>query len=349
MVDPIANEQWKTQVPLQALKQAEEAERLHQEFMASLEGIKPAEKPVVPEVKTDPVIVPVVKEPVVPAVVPGPETAEAILIDELTKARAKAEQQYKVLQGKYNAEVPEYALKVTELTNMIRRLEDLLAAKKVETKTVTFSPEEEQSIGYFKDTLPDVFTAVNLIVDQRSKESAAEIKRLESEIEANKKISVGTDREKFYEGLSGKVENWETINLSPEWIDWLKQPEPYSGFTRQELINDAYGKMDSKRTARFFMDYIKESETVQGVKPDVKEVVKEVKPKKEDIVPATTVTKKPDADINTVAKSEIINSSEVTQYYRELEKHTRMGQKIPDELAVRGVQIDKAIMEGRVQ
>jgi len=330
--------QYKAQVPEQVLRQAEEAERLHQEFMASLE--KPVETPVIPEVKTEPVEKPVVKE----------EPSE---IDVIKQAKEKAEHQYRVLQGKYNAEVPEFALKLTEALNKIGNLQAELDAAKssipVKPSTeVHKAIDDDPSIQYVKTDLPDVWKAVNLVIDQRAGESAAEIKRLEREIESTKKEVAVSDREKFYSALSGKVEGWETINTSPEWIEWLKQPEPYSGQTRQELINDAYNKMDSKRTVTFFTDYINESGLVKEVKPRVETVVEE-KVKKHDIVPATTVTKKPDVDITTKVKSEIINASEVTQYYRELERLTKMGQKIPDDLAVRGIQIDRAMMEGRIQ
>jgi hypothetical protein len=330
-------------IPEQILKQAEEAERLHQEFMASLEPEKPKETPAEPVVKTEPVE----KEPVVPKVEPAQDK-----IDELTKAKERAEHQYSVLQGKYNAEVPEFALKLTEAKNKILQLEAELNASKISVKKEVASIEEDPSVQYLKTDLPEVWKAFNLVIDQKAGESAAEIKRLKEDLEASKKVSVVSDREKFYENLSGKVENWETINASSEWVEWLRQPEPYSGLTRQELINDAYGKMDSKRTARFFSDYIEEAGLVKEKaveREPVKEVAREVKTKKEDIVPATTVTNKPDIDKVSKEKPEIVSASEVTQYYRELERLARMGQKVPDDLAVRGIQIDKAVAEGRIQ
>lgn len=343
-------------IPSQVLEQAREAERLHQEFLASLGptgketpkeipgktgGTGGIEKPV--EKIEEPVKK--IEEPVKPS---DRET-------ELIKEKEAAEQRYRVLQGKYNAEVPDFALKLTQAINELAQLRaELSALKSTDVKKVTVDLEKDPSIQYIKTEFPDVWKAVNLVVENKIAETKAlndaEIKKVRAEVDTSVAKTTENNRERFFTGISDKVEGWQVINDTPEWKGWLREIDPYSGVPRQALLNDAYEKMDVTRTVRFLTDYIKEAGLVKA-----KPVVKEEKPaalvvkKIENIAPDTVDTKKPDAESLIKNKPEIVKSSEVTQYYRELEIYTRTGQKVPDDLKVRGLQIDKAIMEGRVE
>jgi hypothetical protein len=59
--------------------------------------------------------------------------------------------------------------------------------------------------------------------------------------------------------LDTAVPNWREINNSdPRWIQWLNSPEPYSGYRRQDLLNDATAKGDADRVIRIFRGFIAE-------------------------------------------------------------------------------------------
>jgi hypothetical protein len=59
--------------------------------------------------------------------------------------------------------------------------------------------------------------------------------------------------------LDVAVPNWREINNSdPRWIQWLNSPEPYSGYRRQDLLNDATAKGDADRVIRIFRGFIAE-------------------------------------------------------------------------------------------
>jgi hypothetical protein len=60
--------------------------------------------------------------------------------------------------------------------------------------------------------------------------------------------------------LDTAVPNWREINNSdPRWIQWLNSPEPYSGYRRQDLLNDAVARGDADRVIRIFRGFIAEA------------------------------------------------------------------------------------------
>jgi hypothetical protein len=353
--EKVEDSELRTHVPEQVLRQAEEAEKLHREWMASMEAEvtgKPIEKPVLPDQKVEPV--PDEKEE--PKVEDKPSVYE-----ELQKSVEAAEHKYKVLQGKYNAEVPEYALRLTQAMNKISVLEnDMIALKDrpitdvkrgTDASTIKSEFAEDPNVIYVKDTYPQIWEAfdavVNKTVEKTTSKFESEIADLRGEVKASKEKTSENEREKFYEGLSSKVKGWETINSSPEWISWLQEKDRYTGKTRQALINDSYGRMDVGTTTNFFTDYIEQSGLTKKESEPVS-VQKVVINKKEDIAPSTVNTKIPVVDVDHRDQITTIKSSEVKDYYSYLERVGRMGQPIPEEMKLRGLQIDKAIAEGRI-
>jgi hypothetical protein len=56
--------------------------------------------------------------------------------------------------------------------------------------------------------------------------------------------------------LDTAVPNWREVNQDPRWFDWLNSPEPYSGYRRQDLLNDATAKGDAGRVIVIFKGFI---------------------------------------------------------------------------------------------
>jgi hypothetical protein len=55
------------------------------------------------------------------------------------------------------------------------------------------------------------------------------------------------------------VPNWREINRDPRWFGWLNSPDVYSGYLRQELLNDATAKGDADRVISIFKGFIREA------------------------------------------------------------------------------------------
>ena len=64
--------------------------------------------------------------------------------------------------------------------------------------------------------------------------------------------------------LDAAVPNWREINQDPRWIQWLNSLEPYSGYRRQDLLNDAVAQGDAGRVIAIFKGFIAEAGGQQG-------------------------------------------------------------------------------------
>jgi hypothetical protein len=50
-------------------------------------------------------------------------------------------------------------------------------------------------------------------------------------------------------------EQWLSINRSPEWIEWLRQIHPYTGATRQHLLDRAFAAGDAGKIIQMLRDF----------------------------------------------------------------------------------------------
>src|SRR5207302_11431408 len=41
------------------------------------------------------------------------------------------------------------------------------------------------------------------------------------------------------QAVAREIPNWKEINRDPAWLQWLAGRHPYSGWTRQQLLDDA--------------------------------------------------------------------------------------------------------------
>ena len=55
------------------------------------------------------------------------------------------------------------------------------------------------------------------------------------------------------------VLNWREVNNDPRFIAWLDNPNPLSGCTRQQLLNEATARGDAGRVIAFFRGFLQEA------------------------------------------------------------------------------------------
>ena len=60
--------------------------------------------------------------------------------------------------------------------------------------------------------------------------------------------------------LDAQVPNWQAINLSPRFINWLRIRNVYDNKLRKTLLDDAYKAADSARVVSFFKGFLAEEE-----------------------------------------------------------------------------------------
>lgn len=171
------------------------------------------------------------------------------------------EHKYRVLQGKYNAEVPRLHDEVKELRNQngffagkLELLEKLVAEKTVQPSQEVNQPEEETlptEVQQLKEDFPDIYAGVTKLVESLVKRT----QNIENKLGQSEEQMAQTKTQMFLSRLTEKVPDWEEINVSPEYLQWLQAKERYTGKTRHELLLDAYNRQDVETVAGFFLDY----------------------------------------------------------------------------------------------
>jgi hypothetical protein len=257
-----------------AVKEAEErANALIQAQGKQREGTPEETTPPAPEPEPGPevTVTPTPSEPPQPE--PEPP-AQSVQPDGSTSSPPKPpeedyEAKYKVLKGKYDKEVPDLASQVTFLIKKVGALEAALAEKETTQPTQAQEPapapapepakdlSADPKVKYFQTEYPDIYEGTDILVQARAKEIArtlfkGEFDKLNQRLNAVEQGHVQKTKESFYEALNKAHPNWEQIQASPEFSEFIQLPDEFSGIPRWQLLKDAYNKLDAGRAIRFF-------------------------------------------------------------------------------------------------
>lgn len=159
------------------------------------------------------------------------------------------EHKYKVMEGKYRAEVPRLAADNRDLRQKL----DNLSAEMEQLKSQASKPSQplisaEDREKYGDDLLDVIKRTAQEQVAAKDQEIAELKRRLDSvhqDTAKNAEVS-------FYDQLATKVPDWVTINADDNFLKWLDEYDELTGRTRQDLLSEAEGTRDAERVARFF-------------------------------------------------------------------------------------------------
>lgn len=176
---------------------------------------------------------------------PEPESEEAAAPDpELERLRAenaRLEQAHKVLQGKYNAEVP-------RLSEEVRHLKEQLAQ----------TPEPDQpdpDVEKVKSKLLDMYTEEEVEALTGLIQHYAKPKTDSSEIKALRDQLNQVTHQTREQQLTALVPDWQQLNASEAFIAYLKEINPESGQERNRHLQEAWGVGDIARAAAIFNNF----------------------------------------------------------------------------------------------
>ena len=281
------------------------------------------------------------------------------------------EHKYKVLQGKYNKELPrerdarksaeertvgiEYdnsqlRKQIIDLTARIekgevKKVEDVATGKGV-TDTLN-ELETDPEIQFVKNEFPDVWKglrkALTKTYDKFIEGTAGKITKVEEKIKSTEETANKTAWIGFNKHLDDNIEGWRVVNKDPAFHKWLDEEESYSGVPKKILIKQAIDEMDGPRVGKFFIDFAKTK-----VVPKVKETTEENKTKKDgdDLMPPKGVrTPPPKKQVD--KNSEIITQEHIADFYDKKRRGYYLGRE--SEADVEEKRIEKAVVENRVR
>lgn len=301
-------------LPRAVLEAEEKANKLHEELLKQKQqpesGEQTGEQPPA-EPPAEPPVPPQPQGDSTPPPTPGSDE--------------QLEHRYKVLQGKYNSEVPRLAAENKDLKAKLHELEvQFETMKNAVPPEPLVKPEEIEEYG---EGLIDV---ARRIAREELAAKQAEIDALKSRIDSISNVTNQKVETDFFKSLTAMVPEWEQINQDAKFLAWLDEVDELTGETRQTLLSRAEKSRDADRTAKFFTAFKKTSSSWAASSTAALD---------QQVTPLTN--KSP----NTPPSKKIWTRAEVADFY----SRVRQG-KVSDEQAV-AIEADlmAAQIEGRIR
>lgn len=245
-------------IPREVQKAAERAEALHKQLYEQPQGEDPQSAQVAPvDAPTDDPP-PQDAQPQADAQPADPASAPPTEQPDEQKKDDQWEHRYKVLEGKYRAEVPRLSADNRELRTKLDALTaeiESLKSKAAEPAPTLISAEDREKYG---DDLLDVIKRAAQEQVAAKDTEIADLKRqlanLSSDTAKNAEVT-------FYDRLSQLVPDWVTINDDQNFLKWLDEYDGLTGKRRQDLLSEAEGSRDADRVSRFFNAWKSQQQT----------------------------------------------------------------------------------------
>jgi hypothetical protein len=333
-------------LPAAARKQVRAANKI----LAAMHGTPDPAAPAAPAAPGEPApavsVVPFDPNAAPPAVAAPPAAAAPPPAAPAAPPPEDFEQKYRVLSGKYNAEI-------SRLTGMAQALKDENDRLITATRAAPPAPAAPA-----RNPLDSVITAkeredfgeelINLIDRIATAKSGAELTRLNTELNNLKssmrvtvKEVVENKQAKVYELLEEQVPNWSVINGSEQFLDWLKIRDIMSGTVRQAALSSAFEAGDAHRVVGIFKRFIEEDARSRSTAAPT--------PATPTVDPATLLAPASGRGSAGAAPDgqggRIWSEQEIDDFYSRVQR----GRIKPEEKKATEAEIHRAMVEGRIR
>jgi hypothetical protein len=304
---------------------------------------------------------------VVPAGAPVPEEAW--------------EKRYKVLQGKYNAEIPRLTTQVRDQSNTINDMRSQLTAMQGMMSTLAqrgapaapaappasapaatggklVKDEEVKSFG------ADLIDVIRRVAREEMHPHmsqfapvASRVAQVEQSVQNVSTRVVQNDQQKFVSYVLEHVPDYEQQNVDEGFIAWLDKTDPYIGRTRQSLLEQAANALDGPRVVAFFKGYQNEHAAVTppaGSAPPAQPAAPAAPaqpaatPNPLDRFVAPGAARAGAGGTPNEGQKRIWTRTEINDFEQRRNSFVRRGKKVPDNLVQMERDIFAAAAEGRV-
>lgn len=172
------------------------------------------------------------------------ETLDDEALTQLQAEKARIENQYRVLKGKYDAEVPRLSDEIRALKSQLEQIATQEPAK------------PDPDVEAIKSKLADTFTEDEVeALDGLIRHHANSRKTDDSEIRAMREQLQQVTHQTRESQLGALVPDWQQINQSDEFIAYLKEVDPKSGAENNDYLQQAWQVGDIPRVAVIFNDF----------------------------------------------------------------------------------------------
>lgn len=267
---------------------------------------------------------------------------EPIVNSEPSRDAQYWEHRFKTNQGIHEAEKTRFKSTITTLENKLNDLEKRFSelGKVSREVDVTKYVNADELETYGKDMLTTVARTAHKIAgdetDHRIQEAVSrEITPLRNKLEDTEARLAQTQQDKFWDHLNTAVNSWPSINNNPKFHEWLGGADPFTGYSRQQLLTSAEQALDSNRVVAIFNAFL---QTIPASnKPTTQEIEKRVVP---DPIGQTAQA------TNTQPEIASITRPEISKFYKE--KAIGRWKNRPQEAEQMEKRIKAAIASGNV-
>lgn len=175
------------------------------------------------------------------------------------------EHKYRVLQGKYNSEVPRLSGQVSslqaQLDELTAKMEDMRKAAPPPAPTNRLITQEEvDEVG--PELIDLIGRRAKEVYEPIVAELRQEVSSLKTQLAVREERDTRTERQKLIDRLAERVPNYAEVNKLPAFLDWLDQVDAYSGEQRGQMLTRAFEANDAERVIRFFTGFLSEHAAV---------------------------------------------------------------------------------------
>jgi cell division septum initiation protein DivIVA len=258
------------------------------------------------------------------AVEPAPAPAPAV-------SEATWEHKFKVLEGKYKAEVPELHKQLKVVPDLHKQLKALadkvktLEAKPQEPAPKLLKPEEVDQYG--EEFLDMVARAAEQKFAPERQQLLGKIEALEAAVGKIGDAQAHDAQVAFVTELTSLAPDWEAVDGEDGWKAWLAEYDHDARRLRQDILDDALASRDAKYVASMISKW----KATQARAPSLATLA----------APAASKGTPPAAPAK-----KIWSKADVEAFYREASK-PRGSKYSPEEAARIEQDIDSAVREGR--
>lgn len=281
------------------------------------------------------------------------------------------EHKYKVLQGKYNAEVPKLSKdlkeskdQLLEMRQRVNNTESILAtmqatAAPAAPPAATIPPEPLVAEDEIERFGPDLIDLIGRVAKQEVlPELDRRIKPLDSRFDSIEENASNTldavarsERDKVLAALTLAVPKWETQNEDKAFLQWLNENDVYAGVARGALLTQAFRANDAGRVIAFFKGFQTENAVVtpeSEVTPPLETPAVEPQQALEQLVapgtPKTGTTGAPDE-----SGKRIWTRADISAFYAQKNEYITRGVEVPEVYEKYEKDLFAAQNEGRVR
>lgn len=280
------------------------------------------------------------------------------------------EHKYKVLQGKYNAEVPKLSKdlkesqgQLLEIRQRLNNTESLLAGLAAVQPPAAADPPADPPVAAVSDEEikvfgPDLIDLIGRVAESKIiPELNARIAPIDTRFDAIEKSAsqdaktlAESRREELLTALTEAVPAWETQNEDQVFLQWLNENDVYAGVPRGALLTQAFRANDASRVIAFFKGF----QTENAVVTPESDVTPPAAPPEEpqqalvDLVapgtPKTGTTSAPDE-----SGKRIWTRADISAFYAKKNEFITRGRQVPEEYELYEKDLFAAQKEGRVR